>query len=167
MKRPSFSTISNIAQILALICSPFILFIIDREFLSREITPYISVKDTLYLLITSLLALTLFIKLFFSKIRELIAIRPFYSDVQHNYFFDEDGTVVTRSSYTFVNGWLRKLGKLPKENLVWFAQLDERPVFYRLYYRGSYLDRTLTAEEPEIIPSGNKKGETFWNGNLK
>jgi hypothetical protein len=81
---------------------------------------------------------------------------PFYRSMEFNYFYLPDGTVITRNSFDFVNGW-RRSSDLPREDLIWHKEITENDLLYRLYERGKFRDRRMASQPPTIISAVPKQ----------
>lgn len=149
-----FSRLLQVAGFFSLVLAPLVTSFIDDAILRTTLPNGTTLKDALNILIIASLAGTLLARHCVRGVVNALRWRPYYNRVEHQYFYSADGTVVTRSSYEFINGWARRTAELVPENLVWHREIGAKDLVYRLYYRGSYRDRTLRSARSAITPAG-------------
>lgn len=159
-----FSKLLQLAGFLALVLAPAVTYLLDDTLLRATLPNGAPLKDALNILIIAILAGIVLARYFVRGMVNALRWRPYYNRVEHQYFYSADGTVVTRSSYEFINGWRRRTAHLVPENLVWHREISTQDLVYRLYDRGSYRDRTLRSAHSAITPAG-LRGEQRAGGN--
>jgi hypothetical protein len=149
-----FSRLLQLAAFLALVLAPAVPYLVDRALVQSHLPAGIPVKDALNVLLIAVLAGVVLADRFVRHLRGWLRVGPWYRRVDHQYFYDRDGTVVTRSAFAFVNGWGGARTDLPAENLVWHRPITRQDLVYRLYQRGRFGERALGSAHTGIVPAG-------------
>lgn len=141
----------EIFGLLAIVVAPIVTFFLPDDIKNQIVFYQISVKDFVLLFLVLLLALGILLLRLGRMVMNWLTTKAAYKSVEFNYFYYGDGTVVTRNRFDLVNGW-KENGELPEESLVWHREISTTDLVYRLYERGSFIDRKMLAEDPRIEP---------------
>lgn len=112
--------------------------------------PGLELKDAILLACFAALAIALFGIRLASFLYLIFKINPYYENVRIEYFYQPDGTVTTRTHFSFVNGW-KRAERLPEESLIWHRPIGPNDIMYRLYQRGDLGDRDIDADSDTQI----------------
>jgi hypothetical protein len=139
--------------LVALIVSPFVSFILPASLASRQILPHTDWKDAINIALIAGYATIIVGRMLFANLLVLLRWGACYRHVEHNYFYQEDGTVLVRSTFHLVAGWKEPIEELPREELLWFSDIDRDKIHYRLVQRGTVAARRISGALPDITPS--------------
>lgn len=139
----------EIIGILAIIVAPIIAVGLPEEISNEVVAARITVKDLVVLGLVLLLGAYMFLLRGARMVTDWLAFEPFYRNVEFNYFYLHDGTVVVRNRFDLTNGW-QQSSVLPEENLIWHRRIEESDLVYRLYERGRFGDRKIVSDKPSI-----------------
>jgi hypothetical protein len=139
----------EIIGILAIIVAPIVTLVLPDEISNEVVAAQITIKDLVVLWLVLLLGAYMFLLRGIQMMTDWLALKPFYRNVEFNYFYLQDGTVVTRNRFDLMNGW-QQSSVLPEENLIWHKQIEESDLVYRLYERGRFGDRKIVSDKPSI-----------------
>lgn len=156
-----FSRALQIIGLLAIVIAPAITFLVPRDVTGQIVAAQVSIKDLVLLGCIAILGSMVFLAKGLRWASRLLREEAFYQRVEYAYFYQPDGTVITRTRFDLVNGW-QQTSTLPPENLIWHSQITYSDVVYRLYARGKFSDRKIQPGSPRIeyaIPDA-KKSET-------
>lgn len=132
-------------NLIAVLLAPVVAWLIDEDTLT--------LRDALQLLIVVALAAAVLAGQLVGGLWRWVQWRPAYTSVDHQYFYSTDGTVTTRSTFDYVNGWGRR-SDLPAENLVWFRRITSSDLVYRVCQRDSFREHDLRSAAASIDPVG-------------
>lgn len=128
-------------NLIAVLLAPVAAWLIDEDTLT--------LRDALQLLIIVALATAVLTGQFVGGLWRWLQWRPAYTGIDHQYFYSADGTVITRSTFDYVNGWRRR-SELPAENLVWYRKIGVSDLLYRICQRDNFPEHRFTKDPPRI-----------------
>lgn len=154
------SRASNIFGLLAIIAAPVFSLFLPKSITGKLVTAHVELKDAVLLASVALLAFMIYAARAFQFVARWVARHPFYQKIDFSYIYLADGTVITRNSFNYVNGW-KKSNFLAREDLIWHRRITKSDIFYRFYERGKLRDRRMTSDQPTIISAVPEEGGRF------
>lgn len=137
----------------SILLGPMIAVFVPSDRTIQFLSKTIGLKDFSFLILLFTLGFSIIFVRIGRRISDWLQIDSFYRSAEYNYFFSEDGTVITRNKFELVNGW-HFSAVLPEEDLLWYAPISEQNMIYRLFERGQFRDRRISHGEngPKIDP---------------
>lgn len=163
MARLSFKAVPEICSICALLITPIVLWATPHSWLIRTKIFGLELKDLITIGMVIVLSFIILILRIPARIRPYLYLTPYYEEVDHSFFYLEDGTVIVRSIMILGSGWQNGLSTLPSEGFLWFNEVRRDRLHYRLIHLGKRKDRSLDAEQPSITKldfKGPRSGES-------
>lgn len=130
--------------LLAIVIAPACSFLLPKHITEKLITSHVTLKDAVLLSSIAMLALVVYSAQVIRIVARWLARTSFYRQIEFNYIYLGDGTVITRNSYDYVNGWNHS-DELPREDLIWHKKITRNDLLYRFYERGKLRDRNMSS----------------------
>ncbi len=138
------SRANSIMALLAIIIAPACSFLLPPDITNKLVTSHVVLKDAVLLSSIAILACLVYSAEALRVAMRWLARKPFYRKIDFNYIYLSDGTVITRTSYDYINGW-HPSSELPREDLIWHKRITKNDLLYRFYERGKLRDRNISS----------------------
>lgn len=131
-----------------------LLYIFKRQMLYEKLFGDLPLQDIISFLLIIIVIIFLLLSNIFAKIKDFFRTKPYYNKVEHSFFYDEKGGVLTRSDFELINKSKKDLTDVPKEGFYWSDEINKDKIFFRIINRDLY-DRNLKKTLPTITPTDN------------